>query len=175
MSKRDLKKYLSTLDKAQIEEQFLALYDKFSEVKTYYDFVFNPKEDKLAGEAKAKISNEYFPVKTKRAKLRRSTAQKIIKHFLSLGVDPFLTADVMFYAIEVAQKYSARREMRYESFYKSILKSYEQAVDFVIANGLSAEFKSRIAAIGAEANRQKWMNDFDFERINERINVDNSY
>lgn len=172
MSKRDLKKYLSSLDKAQIEEQFLALYDKFSEVKTYYDFVFNPKEDKLVGEAKAKISNEYFPVKTKRAKLRRSTAQKIIKHFLSLGVDPFLTADVMLYAVEVAQKYSARREMRYESFYKSILKSYEQAVNFVIASGLSAEFKSRIAAICEEADRQKWINRFDFERVAERISVE---
>lgn len=172
MSKRDLKKYLSSLDKAQIEEQFLTLYDKFSEVKTYYDFVFNPKEDKLVGQAKAKISNEYFPVKTKRAKLRRSTAQKIIKHFLSLGVDPFLTADVMLYAVEVAQKYSARREMRYESFYKSILKSYEQAMDFVIANGLSAEFKSRLLAICEEADRQKWINRFDFERVAERISVE---
>ncbi len=172
MSKRDLKKYLASLDKAQIEEQFLALYDKFSDVKTYYDFVFNPKEDKLVGEAKAKISNEYFPVKTKRAKLRRSTAQKIIKHFLSLGVDAHLTVDVMLYAIEVAQKYSARREMRYESFYKSILKSYEQAIDFVIANGLAAEFKTRIAAIDHEVNRQKWINRFDFERVTDKITME---
>ena len=29
MSKRDLKKYLSGLDKIQLEEQILELYDKF--------------------------------------------------------------------------------------------------------------------------------------------------
>ena len=108
MSKRDLKKYLSGLDKAQIEEQFLEMYDKFGDVKTYYDFVFNPKEEKLIAEAKAKISNEYFPIKSKRPKLRRSVAQKYIKHFLTLGVDPIVLADLMLFTIETAQKFSAK-------------------------------------------------------------------
>ena len=47
MSKRDLKKYLGELNKEQLEEQIIELYEKFSPVKTYYDFVFNPKEDRL--------------------------------------------------------------------------------------------------------------------------------
>ncbi|HRA74578.1 MAG TPA: DUF6155 family protein, partial [Flavobacterium sp.] len=33
MSKRDLKKYLKELDKSQLEEQILELYEKFSPVK----------------------------------------------------------------------------------------------------------------------------------------------
>jgi hypothetical protein len=169
MSKRDLKKYLADLDKEQIAEQLLALYDKFSDVKTYYDFVFNPKEEKLVQEAKMKISNEYFPIKTKRAKLRRSTAQKYIKHFLLLGVDPFAVTDVMLYAIEVAQKYSARREMRYASFYKSILNSFEQAVNYAIANGVIFESKARFLDIFNEVNRQKWENRYEFERVMTQI------
>ena len=63
MSKRDLKKYLGELTKEQLEEQLIELYEKFAPVKTYYDFVFNPKEDKLLQEAKVKISQEYFPIK----------------------------------------------------------------------------------------------------------------
>ena len=172
MSKRDLKKYLTSLDKEQIEEQFLDLYDKFSDVKTYYDFVFNPKEEKLVGEAKAKISNEYFPIKTKRAKLRRSTAQKHIKHFLLLGVDPFAVADVMLFTIEIAQKYSAKREMRYASFYKSMLNSFEQAVNYTISNGIVSEFKPRIEGIEKEAKRQYWENRFDFEQVMDKIVVE---
>jgi hypothetical protein len=104
MSKRDLKKYLNQLDKEQIADQLLELYDKFPEVKTYYNFVFNPREDRLVQEAKLKISNEYFPVKSKRARLRRSIAQKYIKHFLTLGLDPHLLADIMLFNIETAQK-----------------------------------------------------------------------
>lgn len=171
MSKRDLKKYLLGLDKAQIEEQFLEMYDKFSDVKTYYDFVFNPKEEKLVSEAKLKISNEYFPIKTKRAKLRRSTAQKYIKHFLLLGVDPFAVADVMLFSIETAQKYSARREMRYASFYKSMLNSFEQVVNYVIVNGITAEFKERINTVFTEVKRQKWENYYEFERVSEQLDL----
>ncbi len=51
MSKRDLKKYLAELSKEQLEEQIIELYEKFIPVKTYYDFVFNPKEDKLLHES----------------------------------------------------------------------------------------------------------------------------
>lgn len=171
MSKRDLKKYLDSLDKAQLEAQFLELYEKFGDVKTYYDFVFNPKEEKLVGEAKAKIANEYFPVKSKRAKLRRSTAQKYIKHFLLLGVDPFAVADVMLFTIETAQKYSARREMRYASFYKSMLNSFEQVINYVIAHGIVPEFRERIAGVFDEAKRQKWENHFEFERVAEQLEL----
>jgi len=165
MSKRDLKKYLASLTKDQLEEQLLNLYEKLSDVKKYYDFAFNPKEDKLEQEAKLKIANEYFPQRGKRPKLRRSTAQKYIKHFLTLGVDPHIVADIMLFNMETAQKYSAKREMRYDSFYKSMLNSYKQVVDFVISNGISIDFKSRILAIHDEAFRQRWENKKEFERI----------
>lgn len=165
MSKRDLKKYLASLPKEELEEQLLALYEKFADVKQYYDFVFNPKEDKLEQEAKLKIANEYFPLKGKRPKLRRSTAQKYIKHFLNLGVDPYVVADVMLYNIETAQKYSAKRELKYSSFYKSMLNSYKQVVDYVSVNGMDANFKERIATIKNETFRQYWENRKEFERI----------
>ncbi|WP_294737032.1 DUF6155 family protein [uncultured Flavobacterium sp.] len=165
MSKRDLKKYLASLPKEELEEQLLALYEKFGEVKTYYNFIFNPKEDKLEQEAKQKILYEYFPVRGKRPKLRRSVAQKQIKHFISLGVDPYIIADIMLYNIEVAQKYSAKREMRYGTFYKSILNSYKQVVDFVVVNGMTIEFKPRILSIHDAVFTQEWENQKEFERI----------
>ena len=42
------------------EEQIIELYEKFSPVKVYYDFVFNPKEETLLKEAKLKISESKF-------------------------------------------------------------------------------------------------------------------
>lgn len=163
MSKRDLKKYLQSLDKDQIAEQFMELYSKFPEVKTYYNFIFNPNEDKLLQDAKIKISAEYFPTKTKKAKLRRSTAQKIIKHFLMLGVEPHITAEVMLHNITVAQKYSAKKEMYYDSFFKSILNSFEQCVTFCISNGILPHFRLQILAVVAEVQKQKWSNTADFK------------
>ena len=173
MSKRDLKKYLTELNKKQLEEQVVELYEKFSAVKTYYDFVFNPKEDTLLKECKIKISNEYFPQKTsgkpRRPKMRRSVAQKYIKHFILLGVDPFIIADVMLYSIEIAQTFSAERFVKPELFFKSMLNSFEQAVKFMIANGILEEFKSRITAISNETMRQNWYNKEEFNAVIERL------
>lgn len=173
MSKRDLKKYLSELTKIQLEEQIIELYDKFSAVKTYYDFVFNPKEQNLLKECKIKISNEYFPQRTsgkpRKPKMRRSVAQKYIKHFILLGVDPFIIGDIMLYNIEIAQTFSAEKPVKQELFYKSMFNSFEQAVTFFIANGILNEFKSRIFAINEETSKQNWFNNPEFNAIVERF------
>ncbi|KAF2506770.1 hypothetical protein EYY60_19845 [Flavobacterium zhairuonense] len=177
MSKRDLKKYLAELNKEQLEEQLIELYEKFSPVKVYYDFVFNPKEDKLLQESKVKISHEYFPIKKPgakwrpKAKMRRSVAQKIIKHFISLGVDSFIIADLMLYNIEIAQTYSSQNLIKQELFYKSMFNSFEQAINFLISNSILFDYKARIIAIYDETVQQKWKNKYDFEAILDKIDL----
>ena len=169
MSKRELKKYLVQLTKEQLEAQLIELYVKFTPVKTYYDFAFNPKEDKLIQECKVKIANEYYPIKGKRPKARRSTAQKYIKHFISLGVDAHLIADVMLFSIEIAQSFSAEKVIKQDLFFKSMFTSFNQAVIFAVEKGILSDFKSRISTIKEEAFEQKWFNYFEFEAIIERL------
>ena len=169
MSKRDLKKYLNELNKEQLEEQIIELYNKFSDVKVYYDFVFNPNEDKLVREAKFKISNEYFPVKGKKSKMRRSVAQKIIKHFITLGVDVFIIADIMLYNIEIAQTFSAEKVVKQELFFKSMLTSFQQTISFLMEHGILSEFQRRVVAIKDETIQQNWVNQYEFNAVVERF------
>ena len=164
MSKRDLKKYLHELDKEQLEEQITDLYSRFKEVKVFYDFVFNPKEDKLLDECKFKISKEYFPLSGRRPKMRRSVAQKYIKHFKQLGVDASIIADVMLYNIEIAQTYSGEKVIKQDSFYKSMLKSFEDAVTFIFDNKLQKEFMPRLQLVVDETVSQNWYNSSFFEK-----------
>ena len=169
MSKRNLKKYLSELSKEQLEEQLVELYEKFKDVKVYYDFAFNPNENKLIQEAKYKISNEYFPSKGKRPKMRRSIAQKFIKHYISLGVDVFIIADIMLYNIEIAQAFSSEKIIKQELFFKSMLTSFQQAISFLIENGILNDFKSRVVALTEESINQNWLNSYEFGAILERL------
>lgn len=164
MSKRELVKYLHGLKKEELEEQVLDLYGRFKEVKEYYNFVFNPKEEDLLEECKFKISKEYFPVNGRRPKMRRSVAQKYIRHFIRLGVDPAIVLEVMLYNIEVAQLFSAEKRVKQESFYKSMLKSYEEALNFAREHVLS-NFNDRILSIRDHAFDQDWMNKEGFDRV----------
>jgi hypothetical protein len=168
MSKSALKKYLAELKKKELEIQLLDLYNRFPEIKTYYDFVFNPKEEKLIQEAKAKISNEYFPIKRKRARARRSVAQKYIKHFVNLGMDPSFLGDLMLFNLETAQRYSERQKVN-ESFYKSMLRSYRETVQYIAAHSLLAEFKMRIERVYKVSEEQGWEFQEEFKQVYELL------
>lgn len=169
MSKRAFKKYIRSLEKEDLEEQILDLYNRFDDVKVFYNFVFNPNEDKLVKEAKFKISKEYFPPNNRKPKKRRSVAHKLIKHFLKLEMEPHSLADVMFYNVEIAQTFSTDKENITESFEKSMLKSFEQAAEYVISNGISSEFGTRINKIAEEADTQNWTNAYQFDRVRDRF------
>lgn len=164
MSKRDLKIYLKELSKEQLEEQILDLYTRFKPVKTYYNFVFKPNEEKLLDEAKFKIGKEYFPINGRKPKARRSVAQKIIKHFIQLGVDPFIIVDVMLFNIEVALQYNEDRQIKQDVFYKSMLRSFENAICFINEHGLMNDFSPRISTILKTVKTQEWYNVEGFEK-----------
>jgi len=170
MSKRALKEYLGELTKKQLQEQVLDLYNRFKPVKTYYNFVFNPKEEKLLEDAKFKIAKEYFPVNTRKPKTRRSVAHKIIKHYLQLGVDAFVIAEVMVYNIEVSQEYTHKKMIKQDAFYIGMFKSFNELLDFIKSNGIENDFLPRCKNIVAVADAQDWMNAIGFDDSLERFN-----
>jgi len=165
MSKRELKKYLKDLSKEQLEDQILDLYNRFKEVKEYYDFAFNPKENELMEQCRFQISKEYYPVSSRKAKMRRSVAQKWIKKLIVLDADASLLADVMFFNIEIAQTFSGEHIIRQDSFFTSMYKSFDEALRYVSEKGILTEFKGRIEKIAGDACDQKWPNRHAFEDI----------
>jgi hypothetical protein len=167
MSKRELRKYLKELTKEQLEDQIADLYNRFRDVKEYYDFAFNPNENQLIELCRFQISKEYYPVGSRKAKLRRSVAQKWIKKLMVLDADASLVADVMFFNIEIAQTFSGEHMVRQESFYTSLFKSYDEALRFVSEKGILADFKGRIEKIAGDAWDQQWPNRSAFEDLSD--------
>jgi len=165
MSKRELRKYLKELTKEQLEEQIIDVYDRFKEVKEYYDFAFNPRENELIELCRFQISKEYYPVGSRKAKMRRSVAQKWIKKLIQLDADASLLADVMFFNIEIAQTFSGEHFVRQEAFFASFYKSFDDALRFISEKGILNEFRGRIEKIAGDAWDQKWPNRKAFEDL----------
>ena len=171
MSKRELSKYLTSLSKKELEAQVSELYDRLKEVRQFYNFVFNPKEDKMVEEAKFKISKEYFPPSGRKPKRRRSVAQKHLRDFIKLGVEPGLIADVMLYNIEIAQAANAEKTINQDSFYKSILNSFEEALQFLNQHNQQAKFKMRVEKIIDRVEEQHWINAQAFSDMYEKHGI----
>lgn len=165
MSKRELRKYLKELTKMQLEDQIIDLYERFKPVKEYYDFAFNPKENELMEQCRFQISKEYYPVGSRKAKMRRSVAQKWIKKLMLFDADASLLADVMFFNIEIALSFSGEHIIRQESFFTSMYKSFDETLRFVSEKGILAEFKGRIEKIAGDTCDQKWPNSNAFEDL----------
>jgi len=165
MSKRELRKYLKELTKDQLEEQIMDVYNRFKDVKEYYDFAFNPRENQLIEQCRFQISKEYYPVGSRKAKLRRSVAQKWIKKLIILDADVSLLADVMLFNIEIAQSFSGEHIIRQESFYTSLYKSFDEALRFVSEKGILTEFRGRIEKIANDTCEQQWPNRKAFEDL----------
>ena len=165
MSKRELRKYLKELTKEQLEDQIVDVYNRFKEVKEYYDFAFNPRENELMEQCRFQISKEYYPVTSRKAKMRRSVAQKWIKKLILLDADASLLADVMLFNIEIAQTFSGEHIIRQESFFTSMYKSFEEALRFFSEKGILSEFKGRIEKIAGDAWDQQWPNRQAFEDL----------
>lgn len=167
MSKRELRKYLKGLTKEQLEDQIVDLYERFKQVKEYYDFAFNPNENELIEQCRFQISKEYYPIGSRKAKMRRSVAQKWIKKLTLLDADATLLADVMFFNIEIALTFSGEHIIRQESFFTSIYKSFDEALRFVSEKGILTEFRGRIEKIANDTWDQQWPNRNAFEDISD--------
>ncbi|MFT5666771.1 MAG: hypothetical protein ACI9DK_000956 [Vicingaceae bacterium] len=158
MSKSRLTKFLKECDKSELEDQLLDLYLRFKPVKEFYDFSFSPNEDKFFDAARLKISKEYFPEGKRRAKKRRSVAQKEIEHLKKLEVDAMRLIDLMLFNIEIAQTYNAEKPIVQEAFYKSMLSSFRKLLVFINQQFAVAEFTPRVIEIKKTALTQKWIN-----------------
>jgi len=160
MSKKLLQKHLVELQKEHLEIMVLDLYDKFPEVKTYFNFVFNPNENKLLEQARVKVANEFFPLKRKRPKARRSVAQKYIKHFKTLGMSPELIAEFMWYNIGLMHTFCEEKPQRLP-FFKSFCNFYKEALQFVSYHQIIPLYKTQILAVYTAS--KDWENAYDFE------------
>ena len=160
MSKKLLQKHLVELQKEDLEIMVLDLYDKFPEVKTYFNFVFNPNENKLLEQARVKVANEFFPLKRKRPKARRSVAQKYIKHFKTLGMSPELIAEFMWYNIGLMHTFCEEKPQRLP-FFKSFCNFYKEALQFASYHQIIPLYKTQILAVYTAS--KDWENAYDFE------------
>ena len=129
MSKVALKKYLNTLQKGEIVEMVLDLYDARKEAKEYLEYFLNPDEEEKLKEYKAIILNEFFP-KRGDGKCRFSVCRKAIADYRKLHPSPDNLADSW--------------GDLWESFYDSTESNFEATMKFITKNGLLPKFQKRI-------------------------------
>lgn len=146
MSKAQLKKQLNSLEKSQIIEMVIELYDARKEAKEYLEFYLNPDEDKKLEEFKKIIQKEFYPSRGE-PKTRFSVCRKAVTDFMNMKPAPEKVADLMLFYSEQACQFSYDYGDMWEAFYTATENHFERAMKFLSENGLMEANKLRVKHI----------------------------
>ena len=146
MSKIAFKKYLGTLEKSEVIDVVLDLYDARKEAKEYLEYFLNPDEKAKLKEYKAIIRNEFWS-KRGEGKCRFSVCKKAIADFRKLHPSPENLADLMLYLVENACEVADAWGDLWESFYDSTESNFEATMKYISKNNLLPKFQKRIEAM----------------------------
>ena len=69
-----------------------------------------------------------------------------------------IIGDLMFFNIEIAQAYRSHRTVHQDSFYTSILRSFEQALEYTKEQDVYFDFKDRAELVCKTVEEQEWFN-----------------
>ena len=144
MSKTSLKKLLNTLNREQLVEVMLELYDARKDAREYLEYYVDPDEKKMLEKYKGVILKEFFPQKG-RAKGRTSVCKKAIKDFTTLHPGARMIADLRIFLIETICSYAVKmRSWIKESQEGTALSMFEDTLQYIFTNDLTADFQRRI-------------------------------
>ena len=147
MSKTTLKKLLKELDRDQLAEVLLELYDARKDAREYLEYFVSPNENAMLEKYKAVILKEFFPAKG-RARTRTSVCKKAIKEFTTLHPSPRLIADLKMHLVECIARYAvATRSWVKESVENTWRQTFDDALNYMYANDLLDESMERITKV----------------------------
>lgn len=152
----DVKKYLRSLSKDEMEKELLNLIKIFKEVKEYYSIKLNgDNSDEILTNYKDKILNEFFP-KRGHGKFNFTNIRKTISNFKKISSNPRQIADLVLYSVEQGVKFTNTYGSINERFYISLEKLFDEATKFIKANKIAEDFVKRCKKIVSDSASIGW-------------------
>jgi len=143
LDNKNIKEYLIRLTKDQLVKDIIYHSKNVESVKDYYRIrISDGFNKKIFDKYKKTIRDEFFPEKGN-GELRLSIAKKAISSYRKIANDKKSQADLMIYYVEMGVKFTNEYGDIYDTFYESMEKMYEDALDFIFQNNLQEVFHKR--------------------------------
>lgn len=152
VSKLTLQKHLEQLEAEELREELMTLYQKFPNVKEYYQAELETGDESQVLESyKKKIYQAYFP-KRGAGRRKNSTCRKLISAYRKIAVFEVDVIDLCLWRVECAvMAFHDRNEKRYEAYFTAFWGTYELACRLIAKQGEWETFKDRLAALDRDA------------------------
>lgn len=143
LTKKALLKHLDKSDKEDIIREVVTLFDKFKDVKEFYQAELSDEANPLLEKYKKKITKAYSGANRKE-RTTNINVNKLLKEFKRISIYDRELADLMLHRVECGVMAFKRNNKRSATFYNCIATTFEDAVKLIITDGSMEEFKPRI-------------------------------
>ena len=151
MSKAKLKKALAALDKDQIIETALELYDARKDAKEWFEFWLDPDARKACEKAKTAVRRVFYTGDNPRRRPSMTNLNKIIKDFTTVCFDRDEVADFLLYVGETETEWLESRYRRI-SYRSSLKKNIDTAALYIENNFPDSPYDLRLERLRDRAN-----------------------
>lgn len=169
--KRELTKYLNTLDQKELIKEIKKLYDKFEPVQQYYELELSDNSKKVLEEFKEKIKKEYFP-KRGFPKARNNVSRKIVNDFKKIAVHKKDIVELWLYRTKMMIEFTQEFGDIDEPFYNSLSSGFEQACKIIRKEQLQPYYRSSCQDLVSQTYNIGWGLSFEMKDIYQRYFVD---
>jgi len=154
-TKKTLLEHLNKSEKEDIVNEIITLFEKFDNVKEFYRSELSDTSNPILETYKKKITKAYLLPNPK----ERSTnmnVNKLIIAFKKINLYKDELVDLNLYRVECGIKAFSRNGDRTETFYNCIFKSFEEALNTIVAENYMDEYQQRISTVVKNANGGKF-------------------
>ena len=129
-TKKELSKFLKQATKAELEKEVKKLYDKFKEVKQFYQLELAEDTSVVLDQFKAELRKEYFPSRGF-GKARNSASRRVVSNFKKIAIFQNDVIDLLLYRVEVMLEFTNAYGDIDEAFYNSLTRSFDEACKLI--------------------------------------------
>jgi len=155
VTKNTLKKHLESLEKDELTNEILKLYDKIKSVKDFYEMDLGTDTHAVLNEYKAKIEKQYFP-KRGYGNPKASEVRKLISDFKKIAAFEFDVVDLLLFRVEQAVAFTNSYGDIDESFYSSAENAYDDTLKLAKKVASLAHIRDRAKSIIFETKGMGW-------------------
>ena len=165
LTKKALLNHLNKSDKEDIINEVVTLFDKFKNVKEFYQAELSDDANPALVRYKRKISEAYARPNPKE-RTTNANVNRMLKEFKKISIYDRELADLMLHRVECGVAAIKDNLKRTETFYNCILNTFSDAIKLAVSTGYIDEFKSRIDKILNKAEGGKYAID---ERMRDAV------
>jgi sugar-specific transcriptional regulator TrmB len=152
----DVKRYLKTLSKDELEKELLNVYKNFKDVKDYLSIKIDEgNSEEILIDYKNKILDEFFPDKGI-GKHDFNNIRKNISNFKKVCSNNRQIVDLILYAVEQGVRYTNTYGDINENFYVNVGKLFIEAINHMIDNEIAIEYIKRCDKIVDDTSEVGW-------------------